>query len=153
MGADKIDGVAGHARFGQRVTDGQREPASLGIRCGDVDAVRGARVTEQPAEPGGRLPVTRHQHEPRRLAEQQPAAAAIEGPHALARQRAERVEAAHHEAAQDVVAARDDTIDGPARRRSAPSPSAVAPEAHAVETVSTGPRTPSRAASACAGAS
>ena len=41
-----------------------------------------------------------------RLAQEQAAAAPVEGPHLVARERAQGVEAAHHEAAERVVAAR-----------------------------------------------
>src|SRR3989475_13149197 len=68
-----------------------------------------ARVTEQPPEaPHARVAVARQEHESRALAEQQAAAPAVEGPHAVPRERPERVEAAHDEAAEDVVPSRDD---------------------------------------------
>src|SRR2546427_6198751 len=47
-----------------------------------------ARVTEQPPEaPHARVAVARQEHESRALAEQQAAAPAVEGPHAVPRER------------------------------------------------------------------
>src|SRR3989441_8108327 len=56
------------------------------------------------------LPISRQEHESRALAEQQAAAPAVEGPYAVPRERPERVEAAHDEAAEDVVPSRDDQV-------------------------------------------
>src|SRR3989475_12652067 len=70
-----------------------------------------ARVTEQPPEaPHARVAVARQEHESRALAEQQAAAPAVERPHAVPRERPERVEAAHDQAAEDVVSSRDDQV-------------------------------------------
>src|SRR5439155_484292 len=81
----------------------------LGVGRRDMGAVARARVTEQPPEaPLARVAVARQEHESRALAEQQAAAPAVEGPHAVPRERPERVEAAHDEAAEDVVPSRDD---------------------------------------------
>src|SRR2546428_1958695 len=76
-----------------------------------MGAVARARVAEQPPEaPLARVAVARQEHESRALAEQQAAAPAVEGPHAVPRERPERVEAAHDEAAEDVVPSRDDQV-------------------------------------------
>ena len=87
--------------------DRARRCASRRWRC----AWPSRRPRRGPARRASRASSTRRG----RLAEQQPAAAAVEGPHPLARERAQRVEAAHHEAAEDVVATGHDEI-GRARR-------------------------------------
>ena len=113
MRAHEVHGLAAHARGGQRTTHGVLEPATLRIRRCHVRAVTAARVAEQAAEPHARrVGVAREQHEGGALAQQQPAAPPVERPHALARERAQRVEAPHHEAAEHVVAAGHDEIGG-----------------------------------------
>ena len=77
-------------------------------------AVARARVAEQPPEARApRVALAHHEHERRGLAEQQAAPAAVEGPHTVAGERAEGVEAAQDEAAEDVVAAGDHDVRRP----------------------------------------
>src|SRR5262245_32970045 len=100
--AHEIQRPGRDARLGHRLTNGEHETASPRIRRRDVDSVARARVTEQAAETARGFALARHQHERRRLPEEKAGASAIERSDALARERSERVEAAHHEAAQDV---------------------------------------------------
>src|SRR3989442_13594260 len=76
-----------------------------------MGAVARARVAEQaPEAPLAPVGVARQEPESRALPEQQAAAPAVEGPHAVPRERPERVEAAHDEAAEDVIPSRDDEV-------------------------------------------
>src|SRR5207245_9745334 len=94
-----------------RRADRPLEPAPPGVGRRDVGAVARARVAEQPPEaPLARVAIARHQHESRALAEPEAAAPAVEGPHAVPRERPERVEAPPDEATEDVVPSRDDQI-------------------------------------------
>ena len=98
-------------RFRQRQSHRALEAPTVRLRGRDVGAVAGAGVAAEPAERAApRVRLAREEHERARLAEEQPAAAAVEGAHLVPRQRAQGVEAAHHEAAEDVVAARDHEV-------------------------------------------
>src|SRR4029450_1475038 len=70
------------------------EPPALGVGRGDVRGVAGAAVTEQPAEAwAARVALAGQQHQAGGLAQEQPGPTPVEGSHAVAGERAERIEA------------------------------------------------------------
>ena len=112
MRAHELDVVGRQHGFVERRPHRELEPATVRIRRADVRAVAGARVAEQSSEPRAAPGIVAgHQHERGRFSQQEAAAPTIEGTHPLARERAQRVEPAHHEPAKAVVAAGDDDID------------------------------------------
>ncbi len=116
VSADEVDLRGLHTRLVHRGSHGVLESAPTRVGRRDVRSVAAARVAEQPAEPRGAARVgvalAREQHEGRRLAEQGPAAPAVEGTDGVPGQRAERIEAPHDESAQHVVAAGDHGVSG-----------------------------------------
>ncbi len=125
VGADEVDLRRRHVCLSERRVDGALEPQALGVGRRDVRRVAGAAVPEQRAEPRSRhLALAAQQDQRGGLAQKKPAPASVERPDLVARQRPERIEAPHHEAAEDVVTARHDRIGfarpeqlGPERER------------------------------------
>ena len=112
------------ARLRERAADCGQQPAALGVGGRDVRAVARARVAEEPAQAWtARVTIAGHQDEGGGLAEQKTAPASVEGPHALARERAKRVEsrASRSDTARRTPRPRRDRHDrrgaGPRRRR------------------------------------
>jgi hypothetical protein len=91
---------------------GVLQAAAFRVGRRDVRAVAAAGVAQQPTEPAPGLTVARQEHQAGGLAQEEPVAAAVERAYPLARQGAQRIEAAHHEAAEDVVATGHDEIGG-----------------------------------------
>src|SRR5262249_57701295 len=100
---------------GERGGTGVPDAAALGSGGGDVESVARAATAETGTEP---LPscfrLATKEHESRRLAQEETTPPPVEGADALAREGPEAVEAAQHETAQDIVAARDHRVGLPA---------------------------------------
>src|SRR2546427_5116202 len=121
MGAHEVYVGRRHRGFVERRPDGELEAATARIRGGDVRTVAGARMTEEPTKPWLSLAVVAgHQHQGRRLAQQEAASPAVEGPHALARERAQGVEATHHKPTEAIIAAGDHGISRPGAQQVRP---------------------------------
>ena len=113
MRADEVEIGGGDVGRRQRGVDRRLQAAAVRIGRGHVRGVAGAAVAEQPAQPRTpHVPLAGEEHQPGGLAQQQAAPAAIERTHALARERAQHVEATQHEAAQDVAAAGHHEVGG-----------------------------------------
>src|SRR5262249_44615336 len=94
---------------------GALDAAPLGIGGSDVESVARAAAAEQRTEPlPSRLRLAAEEHESRRLAQEETTPPPVEGADALAREGPEAVEAAQHERAQDVGAARAHRVRLPA---------------------------------------
>ena len=114
MGAHEVHIVGADPCLVHRQPERPLEAAPLGIGGRDVRAIARAGMAQEPPETlGPRLRVAPEQDERRRLAEEEPAAPAVEGAQLITREGAQGVEAAHHEATEGIVAAGDHRIGHP----------------------------------------